>query len=280
MLNSPRGMVSSFKPRSRTDVRTNVLLPGQRLRSLPIQVKYYRYETISSYELRLAVANHLDIADLKAASKLSQPVTSPFVRRRPEYLDTLAQLGNLKNSPIFSEPECDGFEIRRMCPRCAHGDLVWLKDPTSGYVCLKHSIWLASQTPIAFAPNSQITHAEERVRKVLAVEQRKLLGTSVYRFFEKLALTCLSEDELEQRQTAVEVHETSLVIYPETVVFLEVLTDPCLVDKIDPRRISRSERYDYLDTLPLPKAEGEQLLRVQSLLRRYSDRIWQFDFGT
>ena len=243
------------------------------LRPLPIRVKYYPWETPTSYEMRLANANHLNRADLRAGVGLS-PSQAHFSTAYPSaYLNALAILGDLGSRSLDLPPDHGTIAERVMCLQCSAGEIVHVRDPTSGYVCPKHAFWLRGSRPVAFSPIPEIINAEHHLRELVANGRENICGTTTYRTCEELAFAGIGEEQCARREVATGLKLTSLVTYPETIQFVSLFTDPTFIKRITPIRESKARRYRYIEKIIPPELSSEGRTRVSSRLKLYSDRL-------
>ncbi|WP_369084805.1 hypothetical protein [Ferrimicrobium acidiphilum] len=243
------------------------------LRPLPIRVKYYPWETPTSYEMRLASANHLNRADLRATAGLSSSQAHFSTAYPSVYLDALAILGDLGSRSLDLPPDHHELAERVMCLQCSAGEIVHVRDPTSGYVCPKHAFWLQGSRPVAFHPIPEIIDAEHRLRELLANGRENICGTTTYRMCEELASVGIDEERRVRREAATGAKLTPLVIYPETIQLVSLLTDPTFIRRITPIRESKARRYRYIEKMVPPELSSEGRTRVSSGLKLYSDRL-------
>ena len=243
------------------------------LRPLPIRVKYYPWETPTSYEMRLASANHLNRADLRATAGLSSSQAHFSTAYPSVYLDALAILGDLGSRSLDLPPDHHQLAERVMCLQCSAGEIVHVRDPTSGYVCPKHAFWLQGYRPVTFRPIPEIIDAEYRLRELLANGRGNICGTTTFRICEELASVGIDERQRLRREAETGVKLTPLVIYPETIQFVSLLTDPTFIRRITPFRESKAQRYRYIENIVPPELSSEGRTRVSSKLKLYSDRL-------
>jgi len=142
---------------------------GVRVAALPIRVRHYWGESLSSYAVRLAAANHTCIADLEAALVADGRLIDSTAARHPDRLAVWRALGGL-HPAAFTEPTHRSGEWvtdRALCLRCCAGHRCHGLLAGVGWVCLRHRRWLGT-------PQQQLNRrcdplaAERRYRSHLA----------------------------------------------------------------------------------------------------------------
>ena len=143
--------------------------PTATVRRLPRDVAPFRDETVRSYEARLAAANHLPVAGLRAAAGchglLSADALGALTGRAPRTLllalpelratrhDLQLPADNRWPHPPTPQHARSGRSvlIRPVCRRCAAARgatgevLAWT--PSEVQICLKHALWIGGQDP-------------------------------------------------------------------------------------------------------------------------------------
>ncbi len=209
-----------------------------RPRPLPVRVKYFRHETSLSYELRLAAANHLTRMDLRSGSGLSPSERNFSIRYPVKYLRYLEFLGDLDGRVI--DTEANAAIERPMCPRCSGGEQVRVRDSLSGYVCNRHACWLRDTEVTTFQPLPEVIGAELHLRSLLADGRENILDTTWYRLAEQLALVSLTEEQLATRATQLKTGFLPICLYPETVAFVDLLSQEQFLQAISTSNLGRS----------------------------------------
>jgi len=88
-----------------------------------------------------------------------------------------------------------------------------------------------------------------------------------------LASASIGEEQYARREVATGLKLTPLVIYPETIQFVSLLTDPTFIKRITPISESKARRYRYIEKIIPPELSSEGRTRVSSKLKLYSDRL-------
>ncbi len=240
-------------------------------RPLPVRVRYFRHETPLSYELRLASANHLSKNHLRSGSGLS-PNERGFASRYPEkYIRYLELLGDLDGRVI--DNHANPLVERPMCPRCSRDEEVRVRDPLSGYVCTKHAYWLRDGEVAHFQPTPEVIDAELRLRSLLADGRENILGTARYRLAEELALVSLTEEQLATRAEQLKTSLLPICLYPETVSFVDLLSQEHFLRAISLDYAVKSNRYRVIESLEFPGVSAQGRPRLFSRLKTFSDNL-------
>lgn len=245
-------------------------------RPLPVRVRYFRHETPLSYELRLATANHLSKNHLHSGSGLSPNERSFAIRYPEKYVRYLELLGHLDGRVI--DTHANPLVERPMCPRCSGGEEVRVRDPLSGYVCTKHTYWLRDGEVAHFQPIPEVVDAELHLRSLLADGRENILGTAWYRFAEELAFASLTEEQLMARCERSNARSHAICLYPETVHFVDLLSQPVFLRKISTAFSGKRSRYHTIEALKFPGVSSHERTRLLGKLKTFSDTFrWSPD---
>lgn len=129
------------------------------MRALPVPVRLYPAETVSSYFSRLCLANRISEYEVWRALKQEDPGLGPAVAPRTA-IAAIEELGGLRHRTIAPPADisstckhdptmwvracrfCNGagFGPTTLCRRCTAGDLVFV-DRITGPICVKHARW-------------------------------------------------------------------------------------------------------------------------------------------
>lgn len=129
------------------------------MRALPVPVRFYPDETVSSFFSRLCAANQISEYEAWRALRQEDPelgiaVTPPIARvaieelgglRRDAMLRIRRSYSTCKHDPTMWVRACTfcngrGFGPTTLCRRCARGDLVFV-ERSSGPICVRHARW-------------------------------------------------------------------------------------------------------------------------------------------
>lgn len=129
------------------------------MRALPVPVRFYPDETVSSFFSRLCAANQISEYEAWRALRQEDPelgiaVTPPIARVAIEELGGLRRdamprirrnYSTCKHDPTLWVRACtfcngQGFGPTTLCRRCSRGDLVFV-ERFSGPICVRHARW-------------------------------------------------------------------------------------------------------------------------------------------
>ena len=203
---------------------------GVRVAALPIRVRHYWGESLSSYAVRLAAANHTCIADLEAALVADGRLIDSTAARHPDRLAVWRALGGL-HPAAFTEPTHRSGEWvtdRALCLRCCAGHRCHGLLAGVGWVCLRHRRWLGT-------PQQQLNRrcdplaAERRYRSHLAGRD-VLVDSYVMRFALELAYLTVPDPERTRRREQTGIEDPRGLVYPEQVGYARLLCHPAFLD--------------------------------------------------
>jgi site-specific recombinase XerD len=251
------------------------------VRRLPRDVAPFRDETVRSYEARLAAANHLSVAELRAAagcrgllsaddlSALTGRAPRTLLMALPELRATQRRLDLPPDSRWPHPPTPQNARsgrsalIRPACGRCtaargATGEvLTWT--PNDVQICLKHALWIGGQDPLGqwdVRDLPQLAAAQRHHTNLVRRHGRPAAQTSYRQAVQVTAWWaqhgCWSDGALARRHVLTGVtggtpHDKdpiiALMYYPEAVGLLSLFVSPYWI-----RVLGEQPRRDLWDS--------------------------------
>lgn len=201
-----------------------------RLEPLPFRTRLGHGETITSWAPRHAVNNATTVKDIDRILRSQKVFTSrsPYDADRARAWRALGAL----HEEAFTEPEVvagNWVVTRSLCSRClppheeGKGRL-----PNQGWVCLKHKRWFG-EPQCELADFGKALVAERHWRRTLA-RRGVLVESPVARLAEEAATVGVAKSLRQERSERAPAHSPGLLVYPETVALVRVLTRRSFLD--------------------------------------------------
>lgn len=242
----------------------------RRLRPLPIRVRAFDGETVTSYARRLAARNGLTVSDIDRWLHGRELLTSASARH-PDRLEAYRQLGGLHASAFTTPAQLDGNLIgeRRLCPGCSHGQVAWARLPRVGMICPKHHRWLGDS--FADVTGWRAQESMERYFRRHLASRSVFVDSYAMRAGLEYAYLTVDEDLPSRFWTDWDVR-----LYDRQVRYAAILSDRTFLDVIaDPRADQERCRAVIAKAAALPAPPSDPIWPVENRMITLSLRLRQ-----